>query len=351
VQLDGPLMRAVQIVRWQAEPQLRDVPVPQPGPGEVLVEVAGAGLCHSDVHLLEWPDGTLPWQLPFTLGHETAGVVAALGAGATGFEEGDAVLVYGPWGCGACRQCICGAENLCERKWERPGVGCGLGYDGGLAEYVLVPSPRLLVPLGDLDPVRAAPLTDAALTPYHALKDRLSQVVPGSTVVVIGVGGLGHVAVQLLRALTPARIVAVDVRSESRQLALGAGAAAAIDGIDLAPADLRAEVGNAGARLVLDFVGNDQTLALAAAAIGMGGHVSVVGLGGGTFPMASGTVPVEWSVGKPSWGTLPELYEVVALARSGGIELEVEQLSLEQVVDGYERLRRGEVTGRAVAVP
>src|SRR5204863_1456689 len=172
---------------------------------------------------------TLPWTLPFTLGHETAGVVAQLGRGVTGLAEGEAVLVYGPWGCGACIQCVRGAENLCPHRFERPGTGCGLGYDGGLADYVVVPSPRLLVPLGELDPVAAAPLTDAALTPYHALKPELPRLVHGSSAVVIGVGGLGSIAVQLLRALSPARVLALDLREASRALALRLGADAALD--------------------------------------------------------------------------------------------------------------------------
>ena len=343
-------MRAVQLVGWQEEPQLRDVAVPEPGPGEVLVQVAGAGLCHSDLHLMEWPEGTFPWRLPFTLGHETAGTVAALGRGAGGFAEGDRVLVYGPWGCGACVQCVRGAENLCLHRFERPGAGCGLGYDGGLADYVLVPSTRLLVPLGDLDPIDAAPLTDAALTPYHALKPVLPELVPGSSAVVIGVGGLGSVAVQLLRALSPARIVAVDLREASRRLALRFGAHAALDARGLAAGELREELGG-GATLVLDFVGSDETLALAAATIEIGGHVALVGIGGGTFPTAFGSVPLEWSLRRPTWGTLPELHEVVALARSGAIELAIERLALEDAVAGYRRLHEGAVDGRAVAVP
>jgi propanol-preferring alcohol dehydrogenase len=343
-------VRAVQLVRWQAEPEIRDVAVPEPGPGEVLVRVAGAGLCHSDLHLMEWPEGTLPWRLPFTLGHETAGTVAALGRGAGEFAEGDRVLVYGPWGCGTCVQCVRGAENLCLYRFGRPGAGCGLGYDGGLAEYVLVPSARLLVPLGDLDPVDAAPLTDAALTPYHALKPVLPQLVPGSSALVIGVGGLGSIAVQLLRTLTPARIVAVDLREGARSLALRYGAAAALDAAGLTPADAREALGG-GATLVLDFVGNDATLALAAGSLEIGGHVALVGLGGGTFPMTFGTVPLEWSLRRPSWGTLPELHEVVALAASGAIEIPVERLSLEETLDGYRRLHDGEVEGRTVVVP
>jgi len=340
-------MKAVQLVRWQAAPELREVDVREPGPGEVLVKVAAAGLCHSDLHVMGWPEGTLPWKLPFTLGHENAGIVAALGQGVSGLEEGDAVVVYGPWGCGVCTQCIRGAENLCEHRFGR---GCGVGYDGGLAEYVLVPSQRLLVPIGDLDPLHAAPLTDAALSPYHALKSELWRLVPGSSAVVIGVGGLGHVAVQLLRELSPARIVAIDLREQSRQLAVEAGATA-LDANGLEPADVRAELGGEGATLVLDFVGNDQTLGLAAATIATGGHVCFVGVGGGTFPMAFGTAPLEWSLSRTSWGTLPELYEVVALARAGAIHIEVEQLRLDEAIDGYRRLRDGAVNGRAVVVP
>jgi propanol-preferring alcohol dehydrogenase len=341
-------MKAVQLVRWQTEPELREVDEPDAGPGEVLVKVEGAGLCHSDVHLLEWPEGMLPWELPFTLGHETAGTVAAVGRDVTAFDEGDRVLVYGPWGCGGCWHCAVGAENLCPHRRFR---GCGLGFDGGLAEYVLVPSPRLLVPIGDLDPVEAAPLTDAGLTSYHAIKSELPRLLPGSAVVVIGVGGLGHVAVQMLRALSRCRIVAVDVREAARALAVHAGADVALDGRGLRPSDVRAETGPPGAALVLDFVGSDETLATAAAVVAVGGQISMVGIGGGTLPMTNGTLPLEWSLRRPSWGTLPELHEVVALARSGALEIEVERVPLHDAVDAYRRLRGGEIVGRAVVVP
>ena len=340
-------MHAVQLVRWEAEPELREVEVPEAGPGAVLVRVTAAGLCHSDLHLMEWPEGMLPWTLPFTLGHETAGIVAALGAGVTAFAEGDAVIVYGPWGCGACPQCARGAENLCPNRGAH---GCGLGRDGGLSEYVVVPSPRLLVPIGDLDPVHAAPLTDAALTPYHAITSELPHLRPGSSVVVIGVGGLGHVAVQLLRELSSARIVAIDMREDARRLATGAGANAVLDATSLEPGDVRTETGAAGANLVLDFVGSDSTVQLAASIVAIGGHVSVVGLGGGTFPLGFGSVPLETSASRPSWGTLPELHEVVALARAGVLEIETTQLRLDEAVEGYRRLRNGAIVGRAVVV-
>jgi propanol-preferring alcohol dehydrogenase len=341
-------VKAVQLVRWQAEPELREVPVPEPGPGEVLVEIRAAGLCHSDLHIMEWPEGMLPWTVPFTLGHESAGVVAALGPGVDELAEGDPVLVYPSWGCGSCRNCLLGSENRCVERPARPGGGIGL--DGGLAEYLLVPSPRLLVGIDGLDPVHAAPLADAALTPYHAIKTSLGLLHPGASVVVVGVGGLGHVAVQLVRALSPARLVAVDAREAALELARDAGAEAAFLAPDLDPADVRAAAGSHGATLVLDFVGSDTTLALAARVLGTGGHVTIVGIGGGTFPMASG-LPLEWSVSRISNGTIPELHEVVELARAGAISLEVERLRLDDALEGYRRLRAGEVVGRAVVVP
>ena len=145
-------MRAFQLVEWQQPPVLRDVPVPEPGPGEVLVKVGGAGACHSDLHVMSWPAGVLPYELPFTLGHENAGWIEALGAGVKGWEVGDAVAVYGPWGCGRCRPCRTGLETLCERAAQLGAAGGGLGRDGGMAEYMLVPDQRLLVALGELDP-------------------------------------------------------------------------------------------------------------------------------------------------------------------------------------------------------
>src|SRR5690606_30334705 len=151
------------------------IPVPEPGPGQVLIKVAGAGVCHSDLHVLE---GAFPFEGPFTLGHENAGWIDKLGAGVEGLKEGDPVLVYGPWGCGRCHSCQRSAENYCENHASIPTMGGGLGSDGGMAEFMLVPSARLLVPLGDLDPVKSAPLTDAALTPYHAIKAALPSLTP-----------------------------------------------------------------------------------------------------------------------------------------------------------------------------
>ena len=345
-------MKAVQLTRWESPPELAEIPVPQPGPGEVLVKVAAAGLCHSDLHLMEWPDGLPPYDLPFTLGHENAGYVAAVGSGVTGVGEGDAVIVYGPWGCGSCWRCAQGMENICERVEERRAHGGGLGRDGGLAEYLAVPSERLLIPIGDLDPAAAAPLTDAGLTPYHAIKRSMPHLVPGSTAVVIGVGGLGHMAIQMLGALTQARIIAVDPRAEARALAERTGAHVVVPSGEDAVSAVRAETPrHAGASVVLYFVGSDETTALAAAVAAVGSQIVLVGLAGGRYPMAFGVSPLEASVLIPNWGTRSELSEVVALARAGALDVSVERIRLEDVPATYGRLARGEVTGRAVAIP
>jgi alcohol dehydrogenase, propanol-preferring len=347
---DAHVMQAVQLTDWQRPAVVRTVPRPQPGPGQVLLEVRAAGLCHSDLHLMHWPVGTLPYELPFTLGHEVAGDVAALGPGTEGIEVGDSVIVYGPWGCGHCARCGLGEEQLCEARGLR-GRGAGLGRDGGLAEYMIVPSSRLTVPLGDLDPVAAAPLADAALTPYHAIRRALPCLRDGSGAVVIGVGGLGHVAVQILRALTSCRIVAVDRREQALEVAARDGADVMLASDRLTAPEARRAAGGRGAALVIDCVGVEQTLELAAAVVAPGGHVSILGVGGGTFPMRFGAVPFETSVVLSNWGTRSELAEVVALARAGAIHVDVERVRLADVPEAYERLEAGAVDGRLVAVP
>lgn len=344
-------MKAVRLHAWQQPPRLFDVPVPEPGPGEVLLKIAGAGVCHSDLHVMEWKAGALPYDLPFTLGHEGAGLVAKLGAGVTGLSVGDAVAVYGPWGCGVCRNCARGKENLCLRAHELKAAGGGLGRDGAMAEYMLVPSTRLLAPLGKLDPRDAAPLTDAALTPYHAIKRWLPKLVPGSTTVVIGTGGLGHMAVQLLAALSPTQIVAIDKAEDKRALARDGGAHLVLPPDEAAIETIRDATAGFGADLVLDFVGADATLDFAAKVAGVGSALSIVGLAGGSLPMKFGTVPLECVVSIPYWGTRDELLEVLRLAESGAIRVHVQRFPLEEFAKVYELLRAGKIQGRAVLLP
>jgi alcohol dehydrogenase, propanol-preferring len=344
-------MKAYQLVEWQQPPEFREVEVPEPGPGQVLVKVGGAGACHSDLHLMEWPEGLFDFELPFTLGHENAGWVQALGAGVEGVEVGEAVAVYGPWGCGRCRACRLSKENFCERAGEIGALGGGLGRDGGFAEYLLVPAARLLVALGDLDPVEAAPLSDAALTPYHAIKRNLDKLVPGSSVVVIGVGGLGHMAVQILKALSPAQVIAVDIDERKLALARQVGADETVRSGEEATAQILELTHGLGAAVVLDFVGADATMPFAASVAQPDGEVTVVGLAGGTLPFQFGALPWDCAITVPYWGSAVELIEVLELARRGAIKAHVERFALDQVGDAYERLRQGTLDGRGVIVP
>jgi alcohol dehydrogenase, propanol-preferring len=345
-----PTMQALRMTDWESSPVLTEIPVPQPQGSEVLVEVAAAGLCRTDLHIMHAAPGVYPYTLPFTLGHETAGRVAARGPGASGVAEGDPVIVYSRWGCGTCWQCINGRDNACGRTRQMP-HGAGVGRDGGLAEYMLVPSSRYLVPAPGLDPVQAAPLTDAALTSYHAVKLSLSQLRPGTGALVIGVGGLGHLAVQILKAITPARVLAVDVRTAALDVARASGADAVLLSVDATPEAVRAELGEDGAAVVLDFVATDATLELAAGSVAEAGDLTYVGRGGGQLVVAPGHMPYECTVRMPSWGTLGELAEVVALATAGVIHSEAETFRLKDALEAYERLERGDVLGRAVAVP
>jgi propanol-preferring alcohol dehydrogenase len=344
-------MKAFRLMEWQRSPMVVDVDVPKPGPGQVLIRIGGAGACHSDLHLMEWPEGKMPYAVPFTLGHENAGWVERLGLGVSGFAAGDPVAVYGPWGCGHCRNCIRGMDNCCENWRSLTGRGGGLGLDGGMAEYMLVPDGRFLVPLRELTPAQAAPLTDAALTPYHAIKGALPILTPGSAAVVIGVGGLGHLAVQILAALTPSRVIAVDLSQERLQLAQAAGAAHAIPAGPEAAALVRDVNDGRGAELVLDFVGSDITLAMAVKVSSTLGRLVLLGAAVGSIPFGFFEVPQECSLVVSSWGTLPELVEVIALAESGSITPHIQTYSLDRAGDAYDALRRGYVNGRAVIVP
>jgi len=345
-------MRAVRFVDWKHEPELVEVADPEPGPGEVRVRIGGAGACHSDLHILhDFDAGLLPWGPPFTLGHENAGWVDALGPGATGVEVGEAVAVYGPWGCGRCHRCAQGLENYCVHQASLPVAGGGLGADGGMAEYMVVPHTRYLVPIGDLRPTDAAPLTDAGLTPYHAVKRSLPLLVPGSTAVVVGAGGLGHMAIQILTALSPARIIAVDRNPAALALAKKVGASETVLMDGDATAHVRDTTAGVGADVVLDFVGVDETLAFGAAAARSLGHLTIVGIGGGTLPVGFFSVPYELSIATTYWGSLPELTEVIDLARTGRIRAHVQTFPLDDAPRVYELMRDGALRGRAVVVP
>jgi propanol-preferring alcohol dehydrogenase len=328
--------------------QLLTLPQPEPGPGDVLVRVGAAGVCHSDLHILDAPDA-LGMPIPVTLGHEIAGWIEAVGPGVTGLDRGQAVAIYGIVGCGRCVGCLGGRDNECRNT--APG-GIGLSRDGGMAEFVVVPA-RQLIPIGDLDVAQAAPLTDAGLTPYHAISITRRGLRPNSTCVVIGIGGLGHMAVQILAATTASRIIAVDVRDDALRHAREIGAAHAIRSDAAAVAHIRELVGPppGGADVVLDCVGAQATVDIARAIVTTGGDIAIIGLAGGALPVGFGSVPLEVRVTVPFWGTRGELVEVIALARAGRIAAKVQRFPLNEAQKAYHALRAGDLQGRAVVIP
>ena len=342
-------MWALRMVRPESDPELAEVSVPAPGAGEARVRVGGAGVCHSDIHLLYQPH-SIQLPLPFTLGHETAGWVDTLGPGVTGPDVGTPVVVYGCWGCGFCQHCAAGAENYCSHG----GIGtatAGVGRDGGIAEYVVVPA-RALVPLPDgLDPVRAAPLADAALTPFHAIRRAERTIRPGSTVAVIGVGGLGHLAVQILKRTTGATVVAVDRRADALALALRCGAD---DVVEVGETGGLGPLGAAdGGRVdtVLDFVASEASVRVAAGMVGANGHIGLVGAGDGVLPVSGRHLPPGVTTVFTYWGTRPDLIEVLRLAARGALEPVIDQVPLSRAPDAVAAVRAGKVSGRAVIVP
>ena len=348
-------MRALRLMNWKSDPELVEVPKPTPGPGQVVIKVGGAGACHSDLHLMYDFDGAaLPWAPPFTLGHENAGWVDSIGSGVTTVKEGDPVAVYGAWGCGTCGRCRLGVETYCENVAAAPvpGGGGGLGLDGGMADYLLVPAERLLVPLpGNLDPATAAPLTDAGLTPYHAVARSWPKMTPSSIVVVIGVGGLGHLAVQIVKATTAATIIAIDMKAAALDLAKRFGADHLVTSGEGAVEAIKDLTGGRGADVVLDFVGSETTINLARASARPLGDVTIVGIAGGVVPFSFFSQPYEVSLQTTYWGSRPELVELFNLAARGLVKAEYTTYSLDDSVKAYHDLHEGKVSGRAVVVP
>ncbi|TMB59070.1 MAG: NAD(P)-dependent alcohol dehydrogenase [Deltaproteobacteria bacterium] len=338
-------MKAARLHALRQPLRIDEVTTPVVARDEVLIRIAGAGVCHSDLHIRsgEFP---LPpgFDLPLTLGHENAGYVEAVGPDVTSIRRGDAVAVWGGRGCGSCRICRQGDEQCCNMAlWVAA---------GGYAELMHVPSERFLIPLDGLDPVAAAPLADAGLTPYRAIKKVLPHLYPGAAVVVVGIGGLGHMALQILKAVAPStRIIAVDVARDRLDAALALGASDAVDAGGDPAGEIMRLTGGEGAQAVIDLVGSDATLRTAAGAVGRMGIIVVVGLGGGTLPYSFLGVRAECTVTCSYWGSYNEFREVLALARGGHIRPVVRRYPLEQVNEALDSLERGEVHGRAVITP
>lgn len=344
-------MKALQYRTIGAPPELVEIEMPEPGPGQIRLKITAAGVCHSDAFIMGLTEEQYIYGLPLTLGHEGAGVVDTLGEGVHGVKIGDSVAVYGSWGCGRCYLCAQGKENYCENAAAEGIAPPGLGAPGSMAEYMLVDDSRHLVPLGDLDPIENVSLTDAGLTPYHAIKASLSKLGPGSTAVVIGTGGLGHVAVQILRALTSATVIALDVNDEKLQLAKDVGAHHGFLSKPEAVDQIKALAGGKGVQAVFDFVVVQPTIDLGQAVIGVEGDLVLVGVGAGTTKAGMLASPYDSSVRAPYWGSRSELFEVLELARSGAIHVKTQVFSLDDAPKAYELLHQGSLQGRAVVVP
>ncbi|MBP3042437.1 NAD(P)-dependent alcohol dehydrogenase [Arthrobacter jiangjiafuii] len=344
-------MKALQYRTIGSAPEVVEIETPEPGPGQVRLKVTAAGVCHSDDFIMSLPEEHYVYALPQTLGHEGAGTVDKLGDGVAHLELGTSVAVYGPWGCGRCYECSKGSENYCTNAHEFGIRPPGLGSPGSMAEYMIVDSARHLVPLGDLDPVKNVSLTDAGLTPYHAIKGSLDKLHAGSTCVVIGVGGLGHVAVQLLRAMTPATVVALDISEEKLNLATDVGAQYTFPSEPGAVATVRDLTRGEGVNVVFDFVANQATMDLGHAMMRPQGDQVLVGVGAGVLPVGLTTGAMESAIRSPYWGSRPELIEVLDLARTSGINVHTEVYSLDNAPEAYAKLHRNEIMGRAVVVP
>ena len=344
-------MLAYRLLKAQTPPEFQEVPEPHPGPGQVVVKVAGSGLCHTDFTVISRDRSYWTNQPPpFTLGHEIAGWVEEVGTGVTKFRRGDAVAVNPSWAsCGRCHSCLSGEENLClnQKHIRAPGVG----YDGGHAPYVLVPEARFLVPIGDLDPVLAAPLTDAGITTYSAIKPALASIWPGSTAVVIGVGGLGLYAVQFLRQLTGARIVAVDSTEARLKLAREYGADDTVPSGPAAADQIRELSGGVGAAFVLDCVGVNATLATGVAALSWRGRLTLLGAAGGSIPFDFFKVPPGAQLTTSLNGGGIALMEVVEMAALGRLKILVDRYPLSAAKQAYDDFEHGRLVGRAVLMP
>jgi len=313
--------------------------------------MGGAGICHSDLHIMyEWSPETMPelakMDPSFTLGHENAGWVEAPGPGVSGWEKGQPTVISPVWSCGNCAPCRSGDDAYCEGP--RTGSG-GLGMDGGMAPFMVAPA-RALVPLDKLSPSEAAPLTDAGLTSYHAVKQAMKVLTADAAALVIGVGGLGHMGLAYLRELSGGMIIAVDSSEGARKMARERGADLVLDAGDNTKQEILDATGGLGVMAAIDFVGVDATLALAASVIRKRGRVIVVGLGGGSFPFRFGSLPYAATIGFTFGGSLIDLVEVVALAESGRVQPHNQYFKFDEVETAYKALHEGTIEGRGVIV-
>jgi NAD+-dependent secondary alcohol dehydrogenase Adh1 len=341
-------MKAVRLHGYHQQPQIDDVPEPAAkGPFDVVVRIGGAGVCRTDLHIMEgqWEAAMSP-TLPYTIGHENAGWVQEVGSAVSNVAVGDTVILHPTPTCGLCRACRAGNDMHCVNS-----TFPGLDSDGGMAEYLLT-SARACVKLDPAtQPKDVAALADAGITAYHAVRKVVPLLYPGTTAVVIGAGGLGHIGIQCLAALTATSIVVVDRNPDALKLAaeLGAGQTVVADGSHVdAVKDL---TGGLGADVVLDFVAEQGAENEGFAMTAAGGSYSVIGYGGELQVPTLDIISTERNVIGNIVGTYNELAELMVLAQSGKVTLHTKTYPLAAAADALADLDAGKVRGRAILVP
>ncbi|MEX2290951.1 MAG: NAD(P)-dependent alcohol dehydrogenase [Mycobacteriales bacterium] len=342
-------MRAVRVHKYHTDPTIDDIPEPSlQGPLDVIVKVGGAGVCRTDLHILEgqWAEAMGP-DLPYVIGHENAGWVHAVGEGVTNVAVGDTVILHPQPSCGLCRACRAGKDMQCENAFF-PGLS---NNDGGMAEYLRTTA-RACVKLNpSTDPADVAALADAGITAYHAVRKAVPLLYPGTTAVVQGAGGLGHIGVQCLAALTATRIIVVDRNPDALALAkdIGADETVQADGNHVQAVKDLTE--GQGAEVVFDFVAEQGAESDAWAMTAPAGSQFVIGYGGELCIPTLDFVAGEKNVIGNIVGTYNDLAELMVLAQAGKVTLHTKQYPLDKALDALHDLDAGRVRGRAILVP
>ena len=356
-------MRSFKVTDFNAPLTEVEQPTPQPSGTQVLIKVKAAGVCHSDLHIweggYELGHGRKPLSLkdrgvslPRTMGHETVGQIVAFGPDVKegdkgGLKTGDTVLAY-PWlGCGKCPTCLAGDENMCAVKPNALGVFC----DGGYADHMTVPHPKYLLDLKGLDPLTAAPYACSGVTTYSALKKVEKDF--GTPIVIFGAGGLGLMALSLLKAMGGKGAIVVDIDARKREAAEKAGALATVDGNAADALEQLQKKAGEPIRAVIDLVGNAQTTQLAFDCLAKGGKLVIVGLFGGGATFALPLIPIKAVTIQGSYvGNLRETQELLDLVRARKIApIPVTPMPLDKANDALVDLQKGKLVGRAVLVP